>query len=75
MFSLAEHAIQVGFKLVEKYEFLKQRRKGENEDDFFHQGKVDVNYFENSYILWEISHKLQEGKFELICLKCDISAG
>jgi hypothetical protein len=51
MFSLAEHAIQVGFKLVEKYEFLKQRRKGENEDDFFHQGKVDVNYFENSYIL------------------------
>jgi hypothetical protein len=42
---LAEHAIQVGFKLVGKYEFLKQRRKGENEDDFFHHGKVDVKLF------------------------------
>jgi hypothetical protein len=39
MFSLAEHAIQVGFKLVEKYEFLKQRWKGGNEDDFFTMAK------------------------------------
>jgi hypothetical protein len=45
MFSLAEHAFQVGLKLVEKYEFLKQRRKGKNEDDFFHHSKVDVKLF------------------------------